>query len=256
MGEVYRARDTRLDRIVAIKVLAEASPPIRSSGSASTARRAPSRSSPTRTSARSRRRRRLHRNGVSRGRDLAARLERGPLPLDETLRIAARSAARSDRATAPGIVHRDSEAGQRDAGARRRKGVPAGKAARLRPRQAGGVAVTGPGGTIIPVAASARSRRRALIVGTFQYMAPEQLEGTEADSRADIFAFGAILFEMITGRKAFEGKTQVSLISAILKDEPPPIATLAPVAPKALDRIIRACLAKIPTRGRGTCTTC
>ena len=84
------------------------------------------------------------------------------------------------------------------------------------------------------------------ILGTFQYMAPEQIEGLEADARTDIFAFGALLFEMLTGRTAFEGKTRASLLGAILKDEPPPVSRVQPVAPAALDRIISTCLAKDP----------
>ncbi len=84
------------------------------------------------------------------------------------------------------------------------------------------------------------------ILGTPQYMAPEQIEGLEADARTDIFAFGALLFEMLTGRQAFEGHTRASLIGAILKDEPPPVSRVQPVAPAALDRIISTCLAKDP----------
>ena len=84
------------------------------------------------------------------------------------------------------------------------------------------------------------------ILGTFQYMAPEQIEGHEADARTDIFAFGALLFEMLTGRTAFEGKTRASLIGAILKDEPPPCRRVQPLAPPALDRIVSTCLAKDP----------
>ena len=84
------------------------------------------------------------------------------------------------------------------------------------------------------------------ILGTFQYMAPEQIEGLEADARTDIFAFGALLFEMLTGRTAFEGKTRASLLGAILKDEPPAVSRVRPVAPPALDRIISTCLAKDP----------
>src|SRR5204862_7422732 len=81
------------------------------------------------------------------------------------------------------------------------------------------------------------------ILGTMQYMAPEQLEGKEADARTDIFGFGAVLYEMITGRKAFEGKSQVSLIGAILEREPSPITTLLPTTPTELDRVVRRCLA-------------
>src|SRR5262249_50065934 len=84
------------------------------------------------------------------------------------------------------------------------------------------------------------------ILGTFQYMAPEQLEGRDADMRTDMFAFGAVVYEMISGRKAFEGKSQASLIRAILKDEPPRISSLQPVTPPALDRLVSTCLAKDP----------
>ena len=84
------------------------------------------------------------------------------------------------------------------------------------------------------------------ILGTFQYMAPEQIEGEEADGRTDIFAFGAVLYETLTGRKAFTGKTQASLLGAILKDEPPPIATLQPLTPPALEHVVKTCLAKDP----------
>src|SRR4030095_205236 len=85
-----------------------------------------------------------------------------------------------------------------------------------------------------------------VLIGTFQYMAPEQLEGLEADPRSDIFAFGVLLFEMITGRKAFVGRTQTSLIGAILKDAPPAPSSLVAVTPPALDRVIGKCLAKDP----------
>src|SRR6185503_5270824 len=84
------------------------------------------------------------------------------------------------------------------------------------------------------------------IVGTFHYMAPEQIEGVEANARADIFAIGTVLNEMATGRRPFEGKTQASVIAAILAAEPQPITALRPTAPAALDRVIRTCLAKDP----------
>ena len=88
--------------------------------------------------------------------------------------------------------------------------------------------------------------QKGTILGTFQYMAPEQLEGGEADARSDIFAFGAVLYEMATGRKAFEGKSQASLIGSILKDQPPAVSSLAPMTPPALDRVVATCLAKDP----------
>src|SRR5262249_22870455 len=84
------------------------------------------------------------------------------------------------------------------------------------------------------------------ILGTFQYMAPEQLEGRDADARTDIFAFGCVLYEMATGRKAFVGASQASLISSIMKEEPTPISTTAPATPPALERVVRRCLAKDP----------
>ena len=84
------------------------------------------------------------------------------------------------------------------------------------------------------------------IVGTFQYMSPEQLEGQEADARSDLWALGATLYEMATGKRAFEGTSQASLISSIMKDEPRPISELAPITPPALDRVVRQCLAKNP----------
>ncbi|MBI4264352.1 MAG: protein kinase [Acidobacteria bacterium] len=82
------------------------------------------------------------------------------------------------------------------------------------------------------------------ILGTFQYMAPEQLEGQEADARTDIFALGAVLYEMLTGRRAFEGKSHASLIGAILKDTPPPVSTVRPLTPPLLDHLVQRCLAK------------
>ena len=84
------------------------------------------------------------------------------------------------------------------------------------------------------------------ILGTFQYMAPEQLEGGEADARTDIFAFGSVLYEMITGKKAFEGKTQTNLVAAILERDPLPLTTVQPLAPPLLASIVRKCLAKNP----------
>jgi serine/threonine protein kinase len=87
---------------------------------------------------------------------------------------------------------------------------------------------------------------RGTILGTFQYMAPEQLEGAEADARTDLFAFGAVLYEMITGRPAFAGKTPASLVGAILKEEPPPVSQIQAVAPPSLDHLVRTCLAKDP----------
>src|SRR5216683_6295687 len=84
------------------------------------------------------------------------------------------------------------------------------------------------------------------LVGTFQYMAPEQLEGNQPDARSDIFAFGTVLYEMLSGKPAFGGKTKASMIAAILSSEPPPLSTVQPLAPLALERVIKQCLAKDP----------
>ena len=84
------------------------------------------------------------------------------------------------------------------------------------------------------------------LLGTLQYMAPEQVEGKEADARTDIFAFGAVLYEMLTGKRAFEGKSQASLIAAILEHQPPPPSALRPLTPPAVDHVVATCLAKDP----------
>src|SRR5678815_264821 len=100
-------------------------------------------------------------------------------------------------------------------------------------------------GTMVPTTPG-NITAEGTILGTFQYMAPEQIEGVEADARSDIFAFGCVLYEMLTGKKAFEGTTQASLIAAILEREPIPLATLQPLAPTLLDSIVSRCLAKKP----------
>src|SRR4029077_1811647 len=101
-------------------------------------------------------------------------------------------------------------------------------------------AVAGAGLSVMPTTPP-QLTAQGTILGTFQYMAPEQIEGQESDARTDIFAFGCVLYEMLTGKKAFEGKTPASLLGAILKDTPPPIASLQPLVPSALDRIVRTC---------------
>ncbi len=109
-------------------------------------------------------------------------------------------------------------------------------------------AETGTAGSSLSAAPTGTSPLTAegTIVGTWQYMAPEQLEGREADARTDIFAFGAVLYEMLTGRKAFEGTTQASLIGAIMRGEPRPPSALTPMTPPALERLVLSCLAKNP----------
>jgi eukaryotic-like serine/threonine-protein kinase len=241
MGEVYRARDTRLDRNVAIKVL---SPELTGEPAArqrferearSVAALSHSHICPLFDIG--------HHDGTDflvmeylDGETLAQRLARGKLPLDQALEYGIQIADALAAAHKVGIVHRD-----------------------LKP---GNIMLTKSGAKLLDFGL-AKSRERTVvsgqtvtsaepltgqgtIVGTLQYMAPEQLEGKEADARTDIFAFGAIVHEMAAGRKAFEAASNASLIGAILREEPPPISTLQPLAPRALDRLVRTCMAKDP----------
>jgi Tol biopolymer transport system component len=177
------------------------------------------------------------------GETLAARLIRGPLPTDELLRVATQIADALDKAHKQGLIHRDL------------------KPANVMLTKSGaklldfGLArVTGLATSIGDISRSPTMSRQltaeGTIVGTFQYIAPEVLEGAEADARADVFAFGAALFEMATGKRAFEGKSQASVIAAILERQPPPISTLQPMTPPALERLVAQCLAKDPGERR------
>ncbi len=252
MGEVYRARDTRLGREVAVKVLPQhlSSDPARRERFEREARAVSVLNHPHICT--------LHDIGSQDGVDylvmehiegetLADRLLKGPLPIDQVLRHAVEIADALDRAHRHGIVHRDlkpqnvmltkSGAKLLDFGLAKlteeRDGAPAGPI------------VPGSGGSLLPTATRNLTTAGTLL-GTFQYMAPEQLEGREADARTDIFTFGALVYEMATGRRAFEGKSQASLIAAILKEQPRPIAELQPLSPAGLDRVVRACLEKDP----------
>src|SRR5262245_29596882 len=244
MGEVYRARDTRLDRTVAIKVLPESlsSDPQFRERFDREARSISQLDHPHICT--------LYDVGEQagasflvmqylEGETLEARLKRGALPLDQALQVAIQIADALDKAHRASIVHRDLKPGNimlTKSGAKlldfglAKIGTTAGAAAGLSM-----LPTTPPGLTA-----------QGTILGTFQYMAPEQLEGHEADARTDIFAFGAIVSEMVTGRKAFEGKSQASLIGAIMHAEPPPVSTLQPLTPPLLDRIVKTCLAKDP----------
>lgn len=243
MGEVYRARDTRLERTVAIKVL------------------------PAHLAGNPEQRQRLERearavsalnhahictlydvgqhNGTDylvmeylEGETLAQRLQKGPLPTDELLQRAIEIADGLEKAHRRGIVHRDLKPGNimlTKAGA---KLLDFGLAKPQSNSLSSDLAATLTSGK--PLTAE------GTIVGTFQYMSPEQLEGREADERSDIFSFGAVLYEMATGKRAFEGKSQASLIAAILGATPAPITSLQPMAPPALERVVKTCLAKDP----------
>ena len=244
MGEVYRARDTRLDRTVAVKVLthtlaADASFRERF---AREARVISQLEHPNICS--------LYDVGdhdgtaflvmqFLEGETLSSRLSRGPLPLDQALRSAVEIAGALDRAHRAGIIHRDLKPANVMMTKTGAKLLDFGLAKTA--SHAAGVSEF----SMLPTTPPGLTAH-GTILGTFQYMAPEQLEGPEADARTDIFAFGAVLYEMVTGRKAFAGKSPASLIGAILKDDPPPIADAQPQTPPALDRVVRTCLAKEP----------
>jgi Tol biopolymer transport system component/tRNA A-37 threonylcarbamoyl transferase component Bud32 len=242
MGEVYRAFDTRLERPVAIKVLTSklTSDANAQQRFAREARVVAALSHPHICA--------LFDIGryedsdflvmeFIEGETLADRLLRGPLPLDQALRCAIEMASALAAAHDAGIVHRDlkpanvmltrSGAKLLDFGlAKLRHDVPAVLTTISTTEQP----LTGQGTT----------------PGTLQYMAPEQVEGREADAQSDIFAFGAVLYEMLAGRKAFEARTQASLVGRILESEPPPLSTQADDVPPALDFLVRTCLAKAP----------
>jgi serine/threonine protein kinase len=244
MGEVYRAKDTRLDRIVAVKILVDhqaSKPEIRERFDRE-ARAISSLNHPHICT--------LydvgHQDGVDylvmeyiEGETLAARLVKGPLPLDQVFKYAIEIADALSKAHRKGITHRDLKPGNimlTKAGA---KLLDFGLA-KLRQQASPSVPISQ-----VSTAAGAVTAP-GMILGTLQYMAPEQVEGKAADARADIFAFGSVVYEMATGKKAFEGKSQASLIAAILEREPAPISSLQPMTPPALDRVVKTCLAKDP----------
>jgi serine/threonine protein kinase len=245
MGEVYRTRDTRLDRIVAIKVLPEAllQDPERRQRLEREARAVSSLSHPHICT--------LHDVGHQDGTDylvmeylegetLAERLQKGPLPPDQVLRYAMEVASALDTAHRQGIFHRDLKPGNIMLTRVGAKLLDFGLA------RSEAEATPGLSGISATPTRSKPLTVEGTMVGTVQYLAPEQLEGKPADARSDLFALGTTLYEMATGRKAFQGKSQASLIAAILASEPPPLSTLQPLTPPALERVVRGCLAKDP----------
>jgi Tol biopolymer transport system component/predicted Ser/Thr protein kinase len=245
MGEVYKARDTRLDRIVAIKVL-----PAHLADRADLRERF-DREAKTIASLNHPHICTLYDTGHQddidflvmeylEGETLAQRLVKGPLPIQQVLQYAMEISDALDKAHRKGVTHRDLKPGNIMITKTGTKLLDFGLA-KLKQEAAPANAQL----SDLPTAKDPLTAQGTLL-GTLQYMAPEQLEGKEVDARTDIFAFGAVVYEMATGKRAFGGKTQASVIGAILKDDPPPISSLQPMTPPALDRVVKRCLAKDP----------
>ena len=246
MGEVWRGRDTRLERSVAIKVLPShlsSDPQLRERFD----REARAISGLTHPHICT-----LydvgHQDGIDylvmeylEGETLADRLSKGPLPLDQVIRYGLEIAEALKRAHRAGVVHRDLKPGNIMLTKEGAKLLDFGLA-----KTASLIGASSPqAATVLPTEQKPLTAE-GTIIGTLQYMAPEQLEGLEADARTDIFAFGALLYEMATGRRAFEGKSRTSLIAAIIDRDPAPISSVQPLAPAAFERVVRTCLAKDP----------
>ena len=261
MGEVYRATDTRLDRTVAIKVLPGhvADDPMQRErferearaiaalnhrnictlhdiGHAQPSRPPGAAGNDTATTRENRPVDFLVMEFLE-GETLRQRLEVGMLPFDEAVSIASEIAEALDVAHQQGIIHRDLKPGNVMLTASGVKLLDFGLA-RLREPESQEASLAA------PTRAALTTERT--ILGTLQYMSPEQLEGRTADARSDIFAFGATLYEMLTGLRPFDGKSQASIIGSILKDEPRPLREVQPRFPRLLDRLVRTCLAKAP----------
>jgi len=248
MGEVYRARDTRLDRTVAIKILPAhlSDNPEAKQRFEREARAISSLNHPNICTLHDV----GHQNGVDyivmeflEGETLAVRLAKGPLATEQVLKYGIEICEGMEKAHKTGIVHRDLKPGNimlTKAGAKLMDFGLA-KSATLASPPASSLTATLSGPS-----ADQPLTARGTIVGTFQYMSPEQVEGKEADARSDIFALGAVLYEMASGIRAFAGKTQASAVAAILAAEPQPISVVRPMSPPALDRVVKVSLAKDP----------
>jgi eukaryotic-like serine/threonine-protein kinase len=260
MGEVYRARDTRLDRSVAIKILPShlSSNPDLKVRLEREARAISSLQHPH-----------IcvlhdvgHQDGIDylvmeflEGETLADRLRKGPLPIEQAIEIGIEIADALDKAHRRGIVHRDLKPGNimlTSSGAKLMDfglAKPGGLTAAASTQMDGAFTPSSPTSPFaVPTGGTSPLTVAGTIIGTFQYMAPEQIEGKEADARSDIFAFGAVLYEMLTGKRAFEGKSQISVASAILEKDPGPISTVHPQISPALEHIISRALLKDPAK--------
>src|SRR4030081_1789145 len=231
MGEVYRGRDTRLDRTVAIKILPAqfSSDPVRKQRFEREAKTISSLNHPH-----------IcvlydvgHQDGMDylvmecvEGETLAKRLEKGALPLDQVLKLGTQIADALDKAHLSGVVHRDLKPGNIMLTPTGAKLLDFGLAKPTAPLSSAE--------TLTAATRNSPVTEQGTIVGTFQYMSPEQIEGKELDGRSDIFSFGAVLYEMLTGQRAFPGKSQLSVASAILEKEPAPISSVKPMTPPAL----------------------
>ena len=245
MGEVWKATDTRLERSVAVKILPgefaqNAQLRVRFEREAKTISQLNHPHICT-----------LHDVGregdveylvmeLLDGESLADRLARGPLPIEQVLQYGMEIGSALERAHREGIVHRDLKPGNI---------MLTKSGAKLLDFGLAKSAIEPPSSTESALYTAARQKpltQEGTIVGTYQYMAPEQVAGEAVDARTDIFAFGAVLYEMLTGKPAFHGKNRTSIIAAIISGEPQPIANTQPLTPPALDRVIRICLAKDP----------
>jgi serine/threonine protein kinase len=246
-GEVYKARDTRLDRTVAIKILPSADPELKArferEAKAIAALTHPHICTLYDVG---------HQDGTDylvmeclEGETLDKKIARGPLKLDEAVKIAIQIADALARAHREGIVHRDLKPGNIMLTKSGVKVLDFGLAKLLPPPLLSGVSVAA---TASPLTASGS------VLGTLHYMAPEQLEGKDTDECVDVFAFGAVLYEMVTGRRAFEGQTPASVIAAVLEHPAAPMAARVPDVPRALDELLADCLAKDPNERWRTCT--
>ena len=258
MGEVYRARDTRLDRTVAVKILPShlSEDPEAKQRFEREARVISSLNHPHICT--------LHdvgnQDGTAylvmeyvEGESLDSRLQRGPLPLKQALECGVQICDALEKAHRAGIVHRDLKPGNIMLTASGAKLLDFGLAkpvALIAPRAASHSTPLTPSTPTVNLSALSPApgalTQQGSIVGTFQYIAPEALQGHEVDARGDIFSFGCVLYEMLTGKRAFEGKSQISVASAILDKEPEPVTKMQPMAPAAVDHVVQGCLAKEP----------